>query len=140
MKLWSNAYIFWNCARCWQMSKKSKPLWNAWALRCQEWKDIKQNCHSYWTIWVAYVTSELKQQSMEWRHSISPKKMKIKQTISARKTMCTVILGQQECVTCQLFASWWKCPTARRQSNSRSHPIVWLRTTSSPTIQSRSSA
>lgn len=40
--------------------------------------------------WVAYVTPESKQQSMEWRHSTSPKKVKFKQTISARKIMCTV--------------------------------------------------
>lgn len=40
--------------------------------------------------WVAHVTPESKQQSMEWRHSTSPKKVKFKQTISARKIMCTV--------------------------------------------------
>ena len=40
--------------------------------------------------WVAYVIPESKQQSMEWRHSSSPKKVKLKQTISARKVMCTV--------------------------------------------------
>lgn len=40
--------------------------------------------------WVAYVTPESKQQSMEWRHSNSPRKVKFKQTISARKIMCTV--------------------------------------------------
>lgn len=40
--------------------------------------------------WVAYVTPESKQQSMEWRHSSSPKRVKFKQTISARKIMCTV--------------------------------------------------
>ncbi|GFQ98652.1 HTH_48 domain-containing protein [Trichonephila clavata] len=40
--------------------------------------------------WVAYVTPESKQQSMEWRHSSSPKRVKFKQTISARKIMCTI--------------------------------------------------
>jgi hypothetical protein len=30
-----------------------------------------------------YVTPESKQQSMEWQHSSSPKKVKFKQTISA---------------------------------------------------------
>ncbi|GFQ96234.1 HTH_48 domain-containing protein [Trichonephila clavata] len=36
--------------------------------------------------WVAYVTPESKQQSMEWRHSSSPKRVKFKQTISAGKS------------------------------------------------------
>ncbi|GFY27883.1 histone-lysine N-methyltransferase SETMAR [Trichonephila clavipes] len=40
--------------------------------------------------WVAYVTPESKQQSMEWRHSSSLRKVKFKQTISAQKIMCTV--------------------------------------------------
>ncbi|GFQ82638.1 HTH_48 domain-containing protein [Trichonephila clavata] len=40
--------------------------------------------------WVAYVTPESKQQSMEWRHSSSPKRVKFNQTISARKIMGTV--------------------------------------------------
>lgn len=40
--------------------------------------------------WMAYITPETKQQSMEWRHSTSPKKVKFKQTISARKIKCTV--------------------------------------------------
>lgn len=40
--------------------------------------------------WVAYNTPESKQQSMEWRHSTSPRKIKFKQTMSARKIMCTV--------------------------------------------------
>lgn len=40
--------------------------------------------------WVAYVTPESKQQSMEWRRSTSPKTVKFKQSMSARKIMCTV--------------------------------------------------
>ncbi|XP_071043084.1 histone-lysine N-methyltransferase SETMAR-like [Parasteatoda tepidariorum] len=40
--------------------------------------------------WVAYVTPESKQQSMKWRNSDSPRKLKFKQTTSARKVMCTV--------------------------------------------------
>lgn len=40
--------------------------------------------------WVAYDTPESKQQSMEWRHSSSPTKVKFKRTISVRKIMCTV--------------------------------------------------
>ncbi|GFY19459.1 histone-lysine N-methyltransferase SETMAR [Trichonephila clavipes] len=40
--------------------------------------------------WVAYVTPESKQQSLEWRHSSSPRKVKFKQTISAQKIMCTM--------------------------------------------------
>ena len=40
--------------------------------------------------WVSHLTPESKQQSMEWRHTSSPKKCKFKHTISTRKTMCTV--------------------------------------------------
>ncbi|KAG8173908.1 hypothetical protein JTE90_020212 [Oedothorax gibbosus] len=45
--------------------------------------------------WLVYVTPESKQQSMEWRHSDSPKQVKFKQTISARKIMCTVFLDRK---------------------------------------------
>jgi len=40
--------------------------------------------------WVYHFTSESKQQSLEWRHSRSPKKRKFKVTQSARKIMATV--------------------------------------------------
>ncbi|GFX54399.1 histone-lysine N-methyltransferase SETMAR [Trichonephila clavipes] len=40
--------------------------------------------------WLSYVTPESKQQSMEWRHSSSPRKVKFKQTFSTQKIMCTV--------------------------------------------------
>lgn len=40
--------------------------------------------------WVYHFTPESKQQSMEWRHSFSPKKRKFKVTQSARKIMATV--------------------------------------------------
>lgn len=40
--------------------------------------------------WVRHVTPESKQQSMEWRHTHSPKKQKFKTTMSAQKIMCTV--------------------------------------------------
>ena len=40
--------------------------------------------------WVSHGTPELKQQSMEWRHTSSPTKMKFKQTTSTRKITCTV--------------------------------------------------
>lgn len=42
--------------------------------------------------WVAYITpeSKQKQQCMEWRHSTSPRKVKFKQTLSARKIICTM--------------------------------------------------
>jgi hypothetical protein len=33
-------------------------------------------------IWVSHLTPETKQQSMEWRHTLSPKKHKFKQAIS----------------------------------------------------------
>jgi len=40
--------------------------------------------------WVSHVTPESKQQSMQWHHTSSPTKKKFKQTLSARKIMCTV--------------------------------------------------
>ena len=40
--------------------------------------------------WVLYATPELKQQSMEWRHTSLPTKTKFKQTTSTQKIMCTV--------------------------------------------------
>jgi hypothetical protein len=43
--------------------------------------------------WVSRITPESKQQSMEWRHTSSPRKKKFKQTISTRKIMCTVFWG-----------------------------------------------
>ncbi|KAJ4435712.1 hypothetical protein ANN_18328 [Periplaneta americana] len=41
-------------------------------------------------IWVSHMTPESKQQSMEWRHTASPRKKKFKQTMSTHKIMCTV--------------------------------------------------
>lgn len=40
--------------------------------------------------WVSHITPESKQQSMEWRHSTSPVKVKGKQSLSRRKVMATV--------------------------------------------------
>jgi histone-lysine N-methyltransferase SETMAR len=40
--------------------------------------------------WISHVTPENKQQSMQWRHSASPKAKKFKQKLSARKIICTV--------------------------------------------------
>lgn len=40
--------------------------------------------------WVRHVTPESKQQSMEWRHTDSPKKKKFKTSMSAQKILCTV--------------------------------------------------
>ena len=37
--------------------------------------------------WVSHMTPESKRQSMEWRHTTSPVKVKAKQTISTRKVM-----------------------------------------------------
>jgi hypothetical protein len=45
--------------------------------------------------WVSHVTPESKQQSMEWRHTSSPKKPKFKQTISTCKIMCSVFWDWQ---------------------------------------------
>lgn len=40
--------------------------------------------------WVSHITPESKQQSMEWRHTFSPVKVKAKQTLSQRKIMASV--------------------------------------------------
>jgi hypothetical protein len=40
--------------------------------------------------WFSHVTPENKQQSMQWRHSASPKAKTFKQTLSAKKITCTV--------------------------------------------------
>jgi hypothetical protein len=45
--------------------------------------------------WVSHLTPEFKQQSMEWRHTSSPKKHKFKQKISTRKITCTVFWDRQ---------------------------------------------
>ena len=39
---------------------------------------------------VSHETSELMQQSMQWRHTSSPTKTKFKQTTSTQKIMCTM--------------------------------------------------
>jgi histone-lysine N-methyltransferase SETMAR len=45
--------------------------------------------------WVSHVTPESKRQSMECRHTSSPKKPKFKQTISTLKIMCSVFWDRQ---------------------------------------------
>lgn len=45
--------------------------------------------------WVSHVTPESKQQSMEWRHSGSPRRHKVKPTLSRDKIMCTVFWDRQ---------------------------------------------
>ncbi|GFU26941.1 mariner Mos1 transposase [Trichonephila clavipes] len=53
--------------------------------------------------WVAYVTPESKQQSLEWRNSSSPRKVKFKQTISAQKNHVHCVLGQKGCVAAAAY-------------------------------------
>jgi len=45
--------------------------------------------------WVSHITAKSKHQSLCWKHSGSPKRKKFKQTISTRKTMCTVFWDRQ---------------------------------------------
>lgn len=40
--------------------------------------------------WISHITPESKQQSMEWRHTQSPVRVKAKQTLSQRKIMASV--------------------------------------------------
>lgn len=60
--------------------------------------------------WVAYITSESKKQSLERRHSTSPKKLKLKQTIPTQKITVPCFERGRETPSlplfCQLFASW----------------------------------
>ncbi|GBN18064.1 Mariner Mos1 transposase [Araneus ventricosus] len=44
--------------------------------------------------WVSHVTPESKQQSMEWRHTHSPVRVKAKQTLSQRKIMASLFLDR----------------------------------------------
>jgi histone-lysine N-methyltransferase SETMAR len=41
--------------------------------------------------WIAYTNIESKRQSMQWRHSSSPKSKKFKQASSVRKIMATIL-------------------------------------------------
>jgi histone-lysine N-methyltransferase SETMAR len=54
-------------------------------------------------IWVSHMTPESKQQSMEWRHTSSPKKPKFKQKISTRKIMCSVFWDGQGVLLAELL-------------------------------------
>ncbi|GFW28691.1 histone-lysine N-methyltransferase SETMAR [Trichonephila clavipes] len=46
--------------------------------------------------WVSHITPESKRQSMEWRHTNSPVRVKAKRTISTRKGMATVFWDRHE--------------------------------------------
>ncbi|GFW38353.1 histone-lysine N-methyltransferase SETMAR [Trichonephila clavipes] len=46
--------------------------------------------------WVSHITPESKRQSMEWRHTNSPVRVKAKRTISTRKVMTTVFWDRHE--------------------------------------------
>ncbi|GFV17396.1 mariner Mos1 transposase [Trichonephila clavipes] len=48
-----------------------------------------EDCHRDET-WVPHITPESKRQSMEWRYTNSPIRVKAKRTISTRKVMATV--------------------------------------------------
>jgi hypothetical protein len=45
--------------------------------------------------WVSLATSESKQQSMEWRHTSSPRQTKFKPTTSTQKIMCKVFWDRE---------------------------------------------
>jgi len=85
------------CA-CWvpkMLMEEHKLKWQASAMDFLTWYSEEGNNFLSHTItgdetWVSHATPELKQQSMEWRHTSLPTKMKFKQTTSTRKIMCTV--------------------------------------------------
>jgi len=55
---------------------------------------------------VLYDNPETKEQSMQWMHTDSPSKpKKFKQTLSKRKTMATVFLGQKRSAVGGLYAA-----------------------------------
>ena len=51
--------------------------------------------------WVSHEEPKSKQQSMEWRHTSLPTKMKFKQTTSNRKVMCCIL--KSYCVLSVMF-------------------------------------
>ena len=55
---------------------------------------------------VSRMTPASNQQSMEWRHTASPRKKKFKQTMSTCKIMCTVFWDRKESYS-SIFTSWW---------------------------------
>ena len=70
--------------------------WNGRPVLWTFWHDMVSKVITSWAIvtgdetWVLHETPELKQQSMEWRHTSSPTKTKFKQTTSTRRIMCTM--------------------------------------------------
>ncbi|GFV41947.1 histone-lysine N-methyltransferase SETMAR, partial [Trichonephila clavipes] len=63
----------------------------------EEGDDILSGIVTENEVWVTHITTESKQQSMEWRHTFSPVKVKAKQTLSMGKIMETVFGGPTRC-------------------------------------------
>jgi len=89
---------FWKLCACWvpkMLTEEHKLKRQASALDflarySEEGKNFLSHLVTGDKTWVLHATPESKQQSLEWRHTSSPTKMKFKQTTSTRKIMCTV--------------------------------------------------
>lgn len=97
-KLWQIDYDIENCAhdgypRCSQRNTKTKRASSALSFLTrysEQGDEFLDHIVTGDETWVSHMTPESKQQSMEWRHTASPRKKKFKQTMSTRKIMCTV--------------------------------------------------
>ena len=102
--------------------------------------------------WVSHLTPESKQQSMEWRHTSSPKKRKFKQTVSTSKIMCTVFWDRQAVLLVEFLPqgatlnSATSCETMKKlrlpaiQSKRLTRRLVLLRDNAWPHTAARTQA
>ncbi|GFU65556.1 histone-lysine N-methyltransferase SETMAR [Trichonephila clavipes] len=91
---------------------------------------------------ISHITPESKQQSMEWRHTSSPVKVKAKQTLSKRKIMATMFWDERGVFLVDFMAqgttinSGTYCATLRKLRralrNKRSKGVLFLHDNSMP--------
>ena len=93
--------------------------------------------------WVSHTTPESKQQSMEWRHTSSPTKMKFTHTTSTQKIMCTVFWDRKgvllvdflpqgnTCVYCDTLKKL-RCAIQNKQRGMLSWGVVMIHDNACP--------